>query len=107
MEKWQKIMVVAGLVLVTATVLTLLMPIVAGSDEPQVEEGVVEEPEEPEEPAEQRVVPSGESPMLRERVEAGELPPLEERLPRDPMVVEPHDDSDAESIDAEDRYGSP
>lgn len=32
-----------------------------------------------------------EAPMLAARVAAGELPPLEERLPRTPLVVEPHE----------------
>lgn len=32
-----------------------------------------------------------EAPMLAEQVAAGTLPPLEERLPRTPLVVEPHE----------------
>jgi peptide/nickel transport system substrate-binding protein len=32
-----------------------------------------------------------ESPMLTKRVETGELPPLDERLPKEPLVIQPHD----------------
>src|SRR5690606_11325215 len=34
-----------------------------------------------------------EAPMLADRVEKGDLPPVEERLPADPMVVEPNEET--------------
>ena len=33
-----------------------------------------------------------EAPMLAERVTKGELPPVEERLPKNPVLITPHDD---------------